>query len=101
MQNSRILDGVLTSEEPRVKSRRQGLSRRAYERFIDAMGELDAERYQRPFQVVIVDNDIPTDIARRMKVVNFTPGNGLIRDLETFKAGGHVQMSIDDPDETE
>jgi hypothetical protein len=40
----------------------------------------------RPFQLIIVDNDIPPDIARRMKVVSFGRGNGFIRDLEILEA---------------
>jgi hypothetical protein len=54
----------------------------AAQRFIDYMSELDTERHKRPFQVIIVGNDIPADIARRVKVVNFKRGNGFIRDLE-------------------
>jgi hypothetical protein len=66
------------------------------------MGELDAsKRFQRPFQLIIVDNDIPADIARRMKVVRFNRGNGFIRDLETLDASDPVQMSIDDLDDGE
>jgi hypothetical protein len=77
----------------------KGLSRRVYERFIDYMGELDADqRFGRPFQVIIVDNDIPTDIARRMKVVRFDRDNGFIRDLESLPVGDLVQMSMDDLD---
>jgi DNA repair exonuclease SbcCD ATPase subunit len=80
----------------------KALSRRVYERFIDYMDELDAdERFRRPFQVIIVDNDIPTDIARRMKVVNFDRENGFIRDLKTLNAGDPVQMSIDDLDDSD
>ena len=76
----------------------KALSRRVYERFIDYMNELDNtdERFRRPFQLIIVDNDIPPDIARRMKVVSFDRGNGFIRDLETLEASNPVQMSIDD-----
>jgi hypothetical protein len=75
----------------------KALSRRVYERFIDYMGELDADkRFQRAFQLIIVDNDIPPDIARRMKVVRFDRGNGFIRDLESIEAGEPVQTSIDD-----
>lgn len=78
------------------------LSRRVYQRFIDYMGELDAnKRFQRPFQLIIVDNDIPADIARQMKVVHFRRGSGFIRDLEALDAGDPVQMSIDDLDESE
>jgi hypothetical protein len=79
----------------------KALSRRVYQRFIDYMSELDTERYKRPFQVIIVDNDIPADIARRVKVVNFKRGNGFIRDLETLKAGSPVQMTIDDMGDSE
>lgn len=79
----------------------KALSHRVYERFIDYMNELNAERYQRPFQVIIVDNDIPADIARRIKVVKFNRGNGFIRDLETLNADDPVQMSIDDLDVSE
>lgn len=74
----------------------KALSRRVYQRFIDYMRELDTERHKRPFQVIIVDNDIPVDIERRVKVVNFKRGNGFIRDLEILKAGSPVQMTIDD-----
>lgn len=77
----------------------KALSRRVYERFIDYMDELDAnERFRRPFQVIIVDNDIPADIARRIKVINFDRRNGFIRDLATLNAGDPVQMSLDDLD---
>lgn len=76
----------------------KALSRRVYQRFIDYMSELDTERHKRPFQVIIVDNDIPPDIARRVKVVNFERGNGFIRDLDALKAGSLVQMTIDDLD---
>lgn len=80
----------------------KALSRRVYQRFIDYMGELDAsKRFQRPFQLIIVDNDIPADIARRMKVVRFNRGNGFIRDLEALDASDPVQMSIDDLDDGE
>lgn len=65
------------------------------------MSELDTERYKRPFQVIIVDNDIPAGIARRVKVVNFKRGNGFIRDLETVKSDSPVQMTIDDLDDSE
>jgi hypothetical protein len=78
------------------------LSRRVYERFIDYMDELDAdERFRRPFQVIIVDNDIPIEIARRMKIVNFDRRNGFIQNLETLKTRGAEQMSIDDVDEND
>ena len=78
------------------------LSRRVYERFIDYMSEVSAdERFRRPFQLIIVDNDIPPDIARRMKVVSFDHGNGFIRDLKTLQASDNVQLSIDDLDDQE
>jgi DNA repair exonuclease SbcCD ATPase subunit len=79
----------------------KALSRRVYQRLIDYMSELDAERYNRPFQVIIVDNDIPSDIARQVKVVDFKRGNGFIRDLKLLESGSPVQMTIDDLSDSE
>jgi hypothetical protein len=76
----------------------KALSRRVYARFIDYMSELDEGYRRRPFQVIIVDNDIPAEIRRRIKVVDFSRGNGFIRDLESLKISAPAQMSIEDID---
>jgi hypothetical protein len=78
----------------------KALSRRVYERFIDYMDELDAELFRRPFQLIIVDNDIPPEIAQRIKVVGFDRENGFIRDLEALVSGGLVQMTIDNVEDS-
>jgi hypothetical protein len=79
----------------------KALSRRVYARFIDYMSELDGGYLLRPFQVIIVDNDIPADIRRRIKVVDFSRGKGFIRDLESLKALVPMQMSIEDIEDIE
>jgi AAA domain len=60
------------------------LAHRVYERFLDYMAELRQvrdRRFHRVFQLIIVDNDIHTDIRRRIKVHQFRREHGFIRDL--------------------
>lgn len=75
----------------------EALARRVYERFIDYMSELtERRRFHRPFQLMIVDNDIHPDIERRIHVVRFNRKHGLIRDLDDLQAGQAEQLTIDD-----
>jgi hypothetical protein len=75
----------------------EALARRVYQRFIDHMTELSgAGHVHRPFQLMIVDNDIHRDIERRVHVVRFNRQQGFIRDLDDLRAGQAEQLTIDD-----
>jgi hypothetical protein len=87
----------------------KALAHRVYERFLDLMQERDkwaTGALRRPYQLIIVDNDIPDDIASRITVHRFTRENGFIRDL-THPHGPPAQASqltlddIIDPDGSE
>jgi hypothetical protein len=72
------------------------LARRVYERFIDYMSELgEDERFDRPFQLIIVDNDIHPEIERRVKVVRFDREKGFIRDLNNLRTWSGEQLALD------
>jgi hypothetical protein len=74
----------------------KALAHRVYERFINYMSELSAnERFQRPFQLIIVDNDIHPDIRRRIEVIRFDRNNGFIRDLDASQSSHDEQLTID------
>ena len=81
------------------------LAHRVYERFLDYTSELKDVKegqFYRPFQLIIVDNDLHTDIRRRIKVHQFTHENGFIRGLadphRTPDQG--VALAIHDPGDT-
>jgi hypothetical protein len=61
------------------------LAHRVYQRFLDLMAERKTwgteGRFARRYQLIIVDNDIHSDISRRIKVHHFTREQGFIRDL--------------------
>lgn len=63
----------------------KALSHRVYRRFLDLVQQRDddviPQSWQRPYQLIIIDNDIPDDIAARIKVHRFTRDNGFLRDL--------------------
>jgi hypothetical protein len=81
------------------------LAHRIYERFLDLMQERQAwdhaGRFARPYQLVIVDNDIHADIAKRIKVHRFTREQGFIRNLKNphGPAIDGDQMELDDLEE--
>jgi hypothetical protein len=81
------------------------LAHRLYIRFLDYMTELTQSvagaRSDRPFQLIIVDNDIHRDIARRIKVVRFDRRQGFIQALDDLRAWSGKQLSIDDLDDPE
>ena len=62
----------------------KALGHRVYQRFLDYMAELRGSgnrQLHTDFQLIIVDNDIHTDIRRRIKVHQFGPNKGFIRNL--------------------
>jgi AAA domain len=79
------------------------LAHRVYERFLDLMEERrewGAGEFARPYQLIIVDNDIHTDVAKRIKVHRFTREQGFIRDLVDPHGPTEAdQLSLDDLDE--
>jgi hypothetical protein len=81
------------------------LARRLYIRFLDYMSELTrsvaSARSDRPFQLIIVDNDIHRDIARRIKIVRFDRQRGFIQALDDLRAWSGEQLVIDDPADPE
>jgi len=75
------------------------LAHRVYERFLDNASELKGikdGRFYRPFQLLIVDNDIHPDIRRRIKVHQFRHDNGFIRGLaDPHRTSGQgVQLAL-------
>ncbi|NUT52008.1 MAG: hypothetical protein HOV94_32650 [Saccharothrix sp.] len=67
-----------------ANSHDKSLAHRVYERFLDLMDDRRGwgdKRFARPYQVIIVDNDIHKDIADRILVHTFDRDNGFIRDL--------------------
>lgn len=72
------------------------LARRVYQGFIDYMTELSGDsRFHRPYQLMIVDNDIHPDIEQGIHVVRFKRDQGFIRDLDSLRAGQAEQLTID------
>jgi hypothetical protein len=83
------LPGLLMIDSPSKNLGRndsdQKLARRVYERFIDAMqtrGAIGDGRYERPFQLIIVDNDRP-DVKDLNIVHEFTYDSGFIKNIKS------------------
>ncbi|MDG4833992.1 AAA family ATPase [Solwaraspora sp. WMMD1047] len=80
----------------------KALAHRVYERFLDYMGERSSWRQvglRRPFQVIIVDNDLHADIRKRITVHQFTRDEGFIRGLTNPHGSPAIrQLAIDDVD---
>jgi hypothetical protein len=77
------------------------LAHRVYERFLDYMDEQSSWRQghlRRPFQLIIIDNDLHQDIRRRVKVHQFTRHDGFIKGLSDPHGGllESRQLAIDD-----
>lgn len=89
-----ILPGMLVIDSPKKglgatnKDDRE-FARRLYERFIEAMqrrGLSRDGRYERPFQLIIIDNDKP--IVTGVKIIHtFTRGDGFIKNLPQTSDG--------------
>ncbi|MBB4910548.1 ATP-binding protein [Actinophytocola algeriensis] len=80
------------------------LAHRVYDRFLDLMEERQewgsGGRFARRYQLIIVDNDIHQDIAKRIKLHRFTREQGFIRDLVDPHGPAEVeQLSFEDVDE--
>ena len=78
----------------------QGLARRVYERFLDQMADRRnlPDKFHRPYQLIIVDNDLHAEMRQRVKVYEFKHDQGFIRQL-TFphgRAKPTVQLSLED-----
>lgn len=78
----------------------KALAHRVYDRFLDYTSELrgiDKGRFHRPFQLIIVDNDIHPDIRRRVKVHQFDRDDGFIRNLTDphRTSGWGEQLALD------
>jgi hypothetical protein len=78
----------------------KALAHRVYERFLDdasLMKDVEGGKFYRPFQLIIVDNDIHPDIRDRIKFHQFTYNKGFIRELSNphrTSARG-VQLALD------
>jgi hypothetical protein len=72
----------------------QQLAHRVYERFLDHMEFLKdmPDKFHRPFQLVIIDNDIHPDIRKRVKVHEFKHDQGFIRNLP--EPHGHAEATV-------
>ena len=82
------LPGLLIIDSPQKNfgSNRddKALAHRVYDRFLDYTSELRGlgeGRFYRPFQLIIIDNDIHADIRKRVKVHQFNHDNGFIHRL--------------------
>ena len=82
----------------------KGLAHRVYESFLDNALELknfESGRFYRQFQLIIIDNDVHSDIRRRIKVHQFTHEEGFIRGLaDPHRTSGRgVQLTLGNADE--
>lgn len=79
----------------------KALSHRVYEQFLNNMAErhkLANSRFSRPFQLIIVDNDIPADIRRRVRIISFSRESGFIQNLSDPHSdpSGYEQLMLDE-----
>jgi hypothetical protein len=77
----------------------QELARRVYQKFLDALqtrGTIGDGRFERPFQLIIVDNDRPK-VKGVSKMHKLDYGDGFIKDLDSPNAipEGDVQLPFD------
>jgi hypothetical protein len=82
------LPALLTIDSPQknfgANETDKALARRVYERFLDHMPDWRAARggvFERPFQLIIVDNDRNAAIRQGVKYHQFSHDNGFIRGL--------------------
>jgi hypothetical protein len=73
------------------------LAKRVYDGFLNARSlraDLKDDRFDRPYQLIIVDNDIHEDVEKRVLVHRFERGEGFIRGLRE-PHGPHEQGELD------
>lgn len=82
------LPGLLIIDSPQknfgANPHDKALAHRVYERFLDYMQErskMADGRFHRPYQLIIVDNDLHPDIRTRIMVHDFKRDSGFIRNL--------------------
>jgi len=61
----------------------KALAQRVYARFLDYMAERVgwSQQFRRPFQLIIVDNDLHAGIKKRIDIIEFTHDRGFVREL--------------------
>lgn len=99
-----LLPGLLIIDSPQKNlgnnQKDQELARRVYQKFLDALhnrGTISDGKFERPFQLIIIDNDRPK-VRGFSKVHKLDYGDGFLKKLDALNAitDGTLQLPLQD-----